>query len=285
MQVRIHDSAAEFRALAEPLYRRYPIGHTVELTGLTANELPADAVLVTVTDGGVLVGAAVQTPPYPLVCGGLPRAAVEPAVTALAGVVPDLRSVRGPREVAAAFAAEWERRTGAAVGTVTEERLHVLGDLAAPAAVAGSARAHADSDTDLLGDWSGRFFVETFGVTPQPIAHRAFVTNYLRSGARFVVWCRDDATPVSMAMVRRPVSGVARIGPVYTPDAERGHGYGSAVTAAAAATALEFGAADVVLFTDLANPVSNKIYRAIGFRPVSDWLVADFAPRVGSTDR
>lgn len=40
-----------------------------------------------------------------------------------------------------------------------------------------------------------------------------------------------------------------------------------------------------MLFTDLANPVSNKIYRAIGFRPVSDWLVADFAPRVGSTDR
>ena len=284
VQVRIHDSAADFRALAEPLYQRDPIGHTVELTGLTAHGLPADAVLVTVTDGGALVGAAVQTPPYPLVCGGLPRAAVEPVVTALAGVVPDLRSVRGPREVAAAFAAEWERRTGAAVATVTEERLHVLGDLAVPVGVAGSSRSHADADTDLLGDWSGRFFAETFGVAPQPIAHRAFVTNYLRSGARFVLWCRDDA-PVSMAMVRRPVSGVARIGPVYTPDAERGHGYGSAVTAAAAATAVEHGAADVVLFTDLANPVSNKIYRAIGFRPVSDWLVADFAPRVRSTDR
>jgi predicted GNAT family acetyltransferase len=27
----------------------------------------------------------------------------------------------------------------------------------------------------------------------------------------------------------------------------------------------------VVLFTDLANPVSNAIYQRIGFEPVSDW--------------
>jgi predicted GNAT family acetyltransferase len=32
----------------------------------------------------------------------------------------------------------------------------------------------------------------------------------------------------------------------------------------------------VVLFTDLANPVSNSIYQRIGFEPVSDWLRIDF---------
>lgn len=282
VQVRIHDSAAEFRALAGPLYERDPVGHTVELTGLAAPELPADAVLVTVSDGGEVVGAAVQTPPYPLVCAGLPRAAVVSVVTALADVIPGLRSVRGIREVTAAFAAEWERRTGVTVADSTEERLHVLGDLVAPTGVAGEARPHGDDDGDLLGDWSGRFFVESFGVAPRPIAHRAFVTNYLRAGARFQLWCHDGE-PVSMAMVRRPVHGVARIGPVYTPDAERGHGYGSAVTAAAAAAARDSGAADVVLFTDLANPVSNSIYRTIGFRPVADWLSVGFATRGPST--
>jgi predicted GNAT family acetyltransferase len=93
-----------------------------------------------------------------------------------------------------------------------------------------------------------------------------------------VLWLHDRR-PVSMAMVRPTVAGVARIGPVYTPDADRGHGYGSAVTAAAARTALATGARDVVLFTDLANPVSNSIYRRIGFRPVSDWLAIEFTTR------
>ena len=78
-------------------------------------------------------------------------------------------------------------------------------------------------------------------------------------------------------MVRRPVAGVARIGPVYTPDDDRGHGYGSAVTAAAARTALAAGSRDVVLFTDVANPVPNAIYRRLGFVPRADWLATDFA--------
>jgi predicted GNAT family acetyltransferase len=32
------------------------------------------------------------------------------------------------------------------------------------------------------------------------------------------------------------------------------------------------GAEQVVLFTDLANPVSNAIYQRFGFEPVSDWV-------------
>jgi predicted GNAT family acetyltransferase len=51
------------------------------------------------------------------------------------------------------------------------------------------------------------------------------------------------------------------------------------VSAAAAASALHAGATDVVLFTDLANPVSNAIYRRSGFEPVADFLRVDFAAR------
>jgi predicted GNAT family acetyltransferase len=34
--------------------------------------------------------------------------------------------------------------------------------------------------------------------------------------------------------------------------------------------ALDAGAAEVLLFTDLANPVSNSIYQRIGYRAVED---------------
>jgi RimJ/RimL family protein N-acetyltransferase len=76
-----------------------------------------------------------------------------------------------------------------------------------------------------------------------------------------------------------PAAGVSRIGPVYTPQAQRGRGYGWSVTAAAAQWAHHAGATDVVLFTDLANPVSNAIYRRIGFEPVADFLRVDFTAR------
>jgi predicted GNAT family acetyltransferase len=57
---------------------------------------------------------------------------------------------------------------------------------------------------------------------------------------------------------------------VYTPPECRGKGYGSAVTAAASQWALDAGAENVLLFTDLANPTSNSIYQRIGYRPVYD---------------
>ncbi len=44
----------------------------------------------------------------------------------------------------------------------------------------------------------------------------------------------------------------------------------SAVTAAATQAALDAGRRFVFLFTDLANPTSNKIYQAIGYEPVID---------------
>ena len=36
------------------------------------------------------------------------------------------------------------------------------------------------------------------------------------------------------------------------------------------------GTPDVVLYTDLANPTSNALYRRIGYRPVEDRTVLAF---------
>ncbi len=76
---------------------------------------------------------------------------------------------------------------------------------------------------------------------------------------------------------RRAVSfGVSRVGPVYTPPAQRGHGYGSAATAAATGDVLAEGATPV-LYTDLANATSNKIYQRLGYYPVEDRAHVEYA--------
>jgi RimJ/RimL family protein N-acetyltransferase len=58
----------------------------------------------------------------------------------------------------------------------------------------------------------------------------------------------------------------------------------SAVTAAAAELGLRNGVDDVVLFADLANPVSNAIYQRIGFEPVCDSVRVDLK-REANADR
>jgi GNAT superfamily N-acetyltransferase len=275
VEARLHTSVAEFRALAEPLYRRDPVMHTIELTVLRAGELPADSVLLTVWDNSTLVGAAIRTPPYPLVSTGLGSSGIYCAAYELARALPTLNGVRGLRRTAVAFADAWHAVTGHSTAVTTEERLYRLGALRAPDNVAGGHRDATDDDRGVLVDWVERFFGEAFGDPRDNDAGERFVSTADRIGDRFVLWV-VGGEPVSMAMVRAPASGVSRIGPVYTPPDRRGHGYGSAVTAAAAALARLHGAADVVLFADLANPVSNAIYQRIGFEPVAEMARIDF---------
>ncbi|WP_433793278.1 GNAT family N-acetyltransferase [Actinoplanes sp. CA-252034] len=52
---------------------------------------------------------------------------------------------------------------------------------------------------------------------------------------------------------------------------------GSRPATAATRNALDAGASDVVLFTDLANPTSNALYPRLGYRPIEDRAVVDFS--------
>jgi predicted GNAT family acetyltransferase len=48
--------------------------------------------------------------------------------------------------------------------------------------------------------------------------------------------------------------------------------------AAVSQAQLDAGLRFCFLYTDLANPTSNKIYQAIGYRPVTDAVRIDFRP-------
>jgi len=86
----------------------------------------------------------------------------------------------------------------------------------------------------------------------------------------------DNREPVSLAAMTAVIAGTARIGPVYTPPQFRGRGYGSGVTAAITQLAERKGAESVILFTDLANPTSNSIYRRLGYEPVEDRVLMTY---------
>lgn len=87
---------------------------------------------------------------------------------------------------------------------------------------------------------------------------------------RIGTWFVDDQ-PVSMAMSNRPQLTSIGISAVYTPNQHRGKGFASAVVASLSQELLHQGYQRINLFTDLSNPTSNKIYKAIGFKDVCDY--------------
>ena len=133
--------------------------------------------------------------------------------------------------------------------------------------------AHHADELDELGTWAAAFSAETGQRTVDLRAHLARRI----AQQRLFVW-DDGGTPVAMAAGSHPIAGVVRVSLVYTPPSRRQRGSASALVAAISHRALDQGAHTCVLYTDAANPTSNAIYQAIGYRPLYEAAVYTFEP-------
>ena len=282
MRVTRVSDVEEFWQVVGPLYQQDPIRHTIALTVLKRVRDghgfgDADPIMLTIEDQQKLVGAVFCTPPFPFGLSAMPVEAARPvAEFAFAeGLKPT--SAFGEHPNVEAFAAVWQELTGVTSAVDTNQRLYRLAkdEFAPPANVPGELTIATEADRDVLIEFRQAFAVETGHAADLSSADRS-VRASLESGGCQAIW-RVDGRPVSMAAAGKPQEGMSRVAPVYTPPAERGHGYGSAVTAGVTQWAIDQGASDVVLFTDLANPISNSIYQRIGYRPVFDTVEVTFA--------
>jgi GNAT superfamily N-acetyltransferase len=283
MKVVAHAGVSEFWQAAGALFTADPVRNTVVLTVLSrlliggrfGDDKP---ILITVHEADdQLIGAALCTPPFPLAVSALPMRAVEVVADHLAATGVRPTGASGMRPEVEAFVAAWADRTGVELAHRMDQRLYQLGDLKPPVDVPGSAVVADAKDVELLADLRAAFISEVGHF--QFSQHRGDLVRQIQDsmavGNGQIIW-QVDGRAVAMASVSSPNSGMSRIGPVYTPPERRGHGYGSAVTAAASRWALDKRANHVLLFTDLANPVSNSIYQQIGYIPVADALDVRF---------
>lgn len=268
---------AAYLAAARPAVAAQPVVNTTLLTVADALERrgpraygDADPLFGWWTGAdGAVDGALLHTPPFPLLLGAAPPEAVR----ALAGALGSdpLRSRVGGfnarRADAEALAAAW----GTPARVAEELRLYRLGTLAAPdPAPEGRGRPAAEPDLPLLLEWVEAFNREC-DIPGSP--SEASLRDRISYGG-LLLW-EHDGRPVSLAGFSRPIGGASRIGPVYTPPADRGRGYAAGVTHATSGAAYAAGAAEVLLFTDLANPTSNGVYQRLGYTPVEDRVVLE----------
>lgn len=269
MEARLYQSPTDFEPVTGSVYRLDPVLFTSELTTLRTAPWPAERILLSVFNCHGAIGAAVQTHDSVLLVNGLPPEAAPTAAGALAGVAATLEGVRGTPSTVTAFIDAWHEVTGVRATVSSRDVLYRLGTLRPPSGVAGQWGPAQAGDSEMLARWLDEFFIEAFDEPSNLDASRAMLTSMAESGDHLLVWS-VAGKPVSMARVRRPVVGASRIGPVYTPPEHRGHGYGAAVTTAASQFAIRAGADAVVLFADVDNPVSNRVYRRIGFEAVAE---------------
>ena len=281
MKLREHRDAREFLAAAGPVLEpdeaRHNLGFGICSTLIDSPRAYPEFHLWTVEADGRVVGAALQTPPHNV---WLARPCRDGAIEALAREL-DARGLELPGVTAAEpevdeFADEWERLRGLRRRLVHAQGIYKVSAVRMPAGVPGRLRDATPADRPLLLEWWHRFVTEALHDGGPETDVEAAVDRRLESRAAGVVLWEDDG-PTSFAAYGGETPHGVRIGPVYTPPERRRRGYGSALTAALSQRLLDEGRTHCFLYTDLANPTSNRIYRSIGYELVCDSAMYEFS--------
>jgi predicted GNAT family acetyltransferase len=231
-----------------------------------------------VEEDGRTVAAAMQTPPFNLIVSRAERGG---AIAALAGALHE-EGVALPGVTAALpevdeFAAAWEWRSGLERRPRMRQRIYSLERIRPVTGVRGRARPARAQDRPLLVSWVRAFVEESVGEASVRTPEETVDARLRDRIGGFALW--EDEVPVSLAGWGGPTPNGIRIGPVYTPPERRRRGYASALTAAVSAEQLAAGRRFCFLYTDVANPTSNRIYSDIGYEPVCDSIDYAFEPR------
>jgi RimJ/RimL family protein N-acetyltransferase len=260
-----------------------PVRHTsvLSLVGQLMRDIrptEAEPIMLTVQADGALRGAVLCTPPMPANVSALPGDLAPVVVRHLVANGQQVSGARGPEVEVDAFAAAWVAVTGDDWKITMDDFLYRLEVLVPPVGVPGEFRLVAEEDVPLVVQWRTAFEGEAMARQTDPDSAEIMVRRTIASGACYGLWC-VDGRPVAVASASAPVEAMSRIGAVYTPPAERGHGYGSAVTAGVSQWALDRGVTDVVLHADRDNPVSNAIYQRMGYRQAENGRTIAFGSR------
>jgi predicted GNAT family acetyltransferase len=235
--------------------------------------------LFLVSEGDEVLAAALLTPPYNLVVANceaeepireLVRTVIADGVT-VPGVIANVPTVD-------TVVAKWTEVTGDEATKQMAQGVFAIEDVAMPLPIRGNHRPATLGDRVVIDRFLRDFTAEA--LPDEPVDDERLEVTILNrlSGEgpnSFWLWV-VDGQPVSLSGHGNPTGSGIRIGPVFTPPAERGNGYASALVAAQSRFLLENGYSFCFLYTDLANPTSNAIYQRIGYRQIAESAVYSF---------
>jgi uncharacterized protein len=130
-------------------------------------------------------------------------------------------------------------------------------------------------DIELLIKWTSNFFEEEELIPKKSKNEVEAIVKILLESRDFFCWKVDNKI-VSIASILRKTKNIGIVGLVFTAKKFRGNGYASSCIKKLSDYILENGFQCCGLFTDKANPTSNKIYRLIGYETIAEFKNIEF---------
>lgn len=276
MEFEFVEDAVEFRDRTERLLvdeARHNLLRGILGVLISQPDTYPDRRMMLVTEDGEPAACALMTIPYNLIIAD-PRTdiALRRLLTEVARSDLDVPGLIGNQPHIAMAARSWQELTGDTAELTMSQAIYSLSGVLPPRPAAGAARLAGESDLDLVVDWHSAFITEALPDEPHDEARlRKSLQRRLTEGGRGQIWLWvNDGEVVSMSANTSPTGTGIRINAVYTPPQHRGNGYASSLVATQSQHLLDSGYDFCFLFTDLANPTSNKIYESIGYRRVAE---------------
>lgn len=229
-----------------------------------------DYFLALAEEGDEVLAAALMTPPHPLqfiIFEDKPELAEGLAeLLRKSGLV--VSGIVGDKETARKFAEIWAEETNKEIELHMDEGLYridavVKGLERSP----GTWRVANKRDADLLAEWFLLFEKDT-GIGASSREDAGARIELFLEDKEIYVW-EVQGQVVSCMKKSRPSKNGISVGFVFTPEEYRRQGFARTLVAdVTEELLLEYDFA--MLYTDLKNPTSNKIYSEIGYEQIGN---------------
>ncbi|EPC8421170.1 GNAT family N-acetyltransferase [Bacillus wiedmannii] len=182
-------------------------------------------------------------------------------------VYPDIPGLIGNKKTVQRLAEEIAVLENKKTNVVMEQGVYALQQVKKKWTEDGAFREIGSDELPLIEQWIYQFCEDVRLPTTKEEAKQTahtLITN------RRLFGLDVDGKLVSVAAKTRPTTNNITVNFVYTPKEARKKGYASSCVAALSQRMLDEGYKTTTLYTDLANPTSNKIYQEIGYEQIAE---------------
>ncbi|PEC37590.1 GNAT family N-acetyltransferase [Bacillus toyonensis] len=185
----------------------------------------------------------------------------------LSKVYPDIPGLIGNKEIVQKLAEELAVLENKKTNVVMKQGVYALQQIKKKWNEDGIFREITNDELPLIEKWIYQFCEDVKLPTTKEEAEQTahtLITNNRLFGLEV------DGKLVSVAAKTRTTTNNITVNFVYTPKEARKKGYASNCVAALSQRMLDEGYKTTTLYTDLANPTSNKIYQEIGYEQIAE---------------
>ncbi|WP_339251155.1 GNAT family N-acetyltransferase [Sporosarcina sp. FSL W8-0480] len=274
------DDAKRFAVVAEPVVEKqedvFSLFYGV-LQAIKAGKYD-NPFMAAIMEGDEVLALLQMTPPHPVNLVIVDESKIDEVIDFIIQELNEtavtVTSVISLKQWATAFAEKWTAYTGEQQKLLMDQGLYRLDQVDETIEMSpGSWRYASMDDHSLVVSWYSKF-EDDANLNRTPIERVNDIVKQFIESQEVFLW-ENEGKVVSMMKKSRPTRNGVTVSLVFTPKEERRKGYARTMVACGSMELLkEYNFC--VLYTDMMNPTSNKIYKEIGYKHIADSIHIGF---------